>query len=85
MEPVNWSDLLKELEAEVASIRGEQMLSKVLRQKVAHILQQAEYASADAKIIDHLDFLLIKLTEATKENVCTNIQCPHYNKKCRMR
>ncbi len=85
MEPVNWGALLKELEAEVASHRGERMLAQVLMKKVERTLQQAESASVDAKIIDHLDFLLIELTEATKENVCTNIQCPHYNKKCRMR
>jgi len=76
---------LQDLEDEAASLQGERMRAQVLMQKVARTLQQAESASADAKIIDHLDFLLMGLTEATKENVCTNAKCPHYNKKCKMR
>ena len=76
---------MQDLEDEAASLQGERMRAQVLMQKVACTLQQAESASADAKIIDHLDFLLMGLTEATKENVCTNKKCPHYNKKCKMR
>ncbi|MFZ3147485.1 MAG: hypothetical protein WA137_00430 [Methanothrix sp.] len=45
----------------------------------------AEAASADASLIDRLDMMQIVLTQAAKENVCTNTKCPHYNKKCRMR
>jgi len=61
------------------------MLAQALKQKVAYALQQAESESADAKTISRLDLLLLVLTEAAKENVCTNTKCPHYNKKCKMR
>jgi hypothetical protein len=41
--------------------------------------------AADPQILSRLDHLLIVLTEAARENVCTNTKCPHYSKKCRMR
>jgi hypothetical protein len=85
MEPVNWSSLLQELEDEAASHQGERMRAQVLLQRVAWALQEAESASLGAEIIDRLDMMLMTLTEAAKENVCTNTKCPHYNKKCKMR
>jgi hypothetical protein len=42
-------------------------------------------AFAGAEIVDRLDMMLMTLTEAATENVCTNTKCPHYDKKCRMR
>lgn len=36
-------------------------------------------------IIDRLDLLVLALTELSRENVCTNTRCPHYDKKRRMR
>ena len=56
-----------------------------LKKEVEEALHIAESADADPKIIDRLDGLIIMLTEASRENVCTNTKCPHYNKKCRMR
>ncbi|MHB8118448.1 MAG: hypothetical protein ACYDHX_06975 [Methanothrix sp.] len=84
MEPVNGADLAK-LEAEFAVSRKEKMLAHNMLQKVAKALFAAEAASADASLIDRLDMMQMVLTEAAKENVCTNTKCQHYNKKCKMR
>ena len=54
-------------------------------EKVSKALFEAEAASADASLIDRLDMMQMVLTQAAKENVCTNAKCPHYNKKCKMR
>jgi endonuclease/exonuclease/phosphatase (EEP) superfamily protein YafD len=84
MEPVNEEDLAK-LEAEFAVSRKEKMLALDMLEKVAKALSEAEAASADASLIDRLDMMQMVLTQAAKENVCTNTKCPHYNKKCKMR
>ena len=84
MEPVNEVDLA-ELEAEFALSRKEKMLAQNMLEKVAIALSEAEAASADTSLIDRLDMMQMVLTEAAKENVCTNTKCPHYNKKCKMR
>ena len=84
MEPVNELDIAT-LEAEFAVSRKEKMLAHDMLQKVAKALSEAEAASADASLIDRLDMMQMVLTQAAKENVCTNEKCPHYNKKCKMR
>ena len=84
MEPVSEVDLAK-LEAEFAVSRKEKMLAHNMLEKVARALSEAEAASADASLIDRLDMMQMVLTEAAKENVCTNTKCQHYNKKCKMR
>ena len=84
MQPVNEADLAK-LEAEFAVSRKEKMLAHNMLQKVSEALSEAEAASADASLIDRLDMMQMVLTEAAKENVCTNTKCQHYNKKCKMR
>lgn len=56
-----------------------------LKIRVAKALREAESASVGFEIIDRLEMMLMALTEAAKENVCTNTRCPHYNKKCKMR
>ena len=84
MESVNEADLAM-LEAEFAISRKEKMLAGIMLQKVAKALSEAEAASADASLIDRLDNMQMVLTEAAKENVCTNTKCPHYSKKCKMR
>jgi hypothetical protein len=84
MDPVDEWDLAK-LESEFAKSRKERMLAHDMLQKVVRALSQAEAASADPLLIDRLDMMQIVLTEAAKENVCTNTKCPHYNKKCKMR
>jgi len=84
MKPMNEADLAK-LEAEFAVSRKEKVLAHKMLQKVAKILSKAEAASADASLIDRLDMMQMVLTQAAKENVCTNTKCPHYSKKCKMR
>ena len=84
MQPVNEADLAK-LEAEFAVSRKEKMLAHNMLEKVAKALYVAEEASSDASLIGRLDMMQMVLTEAAKENVCTNTKCPHYNKKCKMR
>ena len=84
MESVNEADLAR-LEAEFAISRKEKMLAGIMLQKVAKALSEAEAASADALLIDRLDNMQMVLTEAMKENICTNTKCPHYSKKCKMR
>ncbi|MDD1751006.1 MAG: hypothetical protein LUO89_14170 [Methanothrix sp.] len=81
---MNEADLAK-LEAEFAVSRKEKVLAHKMLQKVAKILSEAEAASADASLIDRLDMMQMVLTQAAKENVCTNTKCPHYSKKCKMR
>jgi hypothetical protein len=85
MESLDWNVLVSQLEREAASLHKERMRAEELRQRVSNALQQAESASAGSEIIDRLDMMQMTLTEAVKENVCTNTKCPHYNKKCRMR
>jgi len=77
--------LVERLERESAFARYERMLARDLLPRVAQALQEAESASLGAEMIDRLDMMLITLTEAAKENVCTNTKCPHYDKKCKMR
>jgi hypothetical protein len=84
MNPINEADIAG-LEAEFATSRREKMLARALLERVAEVLSSAEAESAAPSIIDRLDVMQIALTEAVKENVCTNTKCPHYNKKCRMR
>ena len=77
--------LVEQLEREASSLHGERMRAVDLKLRVAKALQEAESASTGAEIIDRLDLMLMTLTEAAKENICTNTKCPHYDKKCRMR
>ena len=84
-EPLNWNTLLEKLEAEAASSLGERGRANKLKAEVERLLAMAEAEAADSKTVDRLDMLLIRLTEALKENVCTNTRCPHYDKKCKMR
>lgn len=85
MEPVSWNELLAEIEAEYARSRKERSRISILLAKVAQALSLAESNCPDAAVIDRLDMMQIALTEAAKENVCTNTKCPHYHSKCKMR
>jgi len=87
MSDESWRALAEELEAEARAIRDERMRALELKAKVEKALTLAESAesSADPQTASRLDHLLIVLTEAAKENVCTNTKCPHYSKKCKMR
>ncbi len=77
---LNFEELVSNLES-----RAKSENAAALKKEVEEILRSAEAAGARPEIIDRLDGLVIMLTEASRENVCTNIKCPHYNKKCRMR
>lgn len=76
----NFEKLVSDLESRARSENA-----AAVKKEVEKALHNAEAADADPKIINRLDDLIIMLTEASRENVCTNTKCPHYNKKCRMR
>lgn len=76
----NFEKLVSDLESRARSENA-----ATLKKEAEDALHNAEAVDADPKIIDRLDDLIIRLTEASRENVCTNTKCPHYNKKCRMR
>jgi hypothetical protein len=82
--PIGWEKLVAELESQALEIgtRGD---AKMLKARVEEAMSKAESDSLDSDIIDRLDQLLLVLTESSRDNVCTNTKCPHYNKKCRMR
>ena len=77
---LNFEKLVSDLE-----LRAKSENAAGLKKEVEKALNIAEEADASPEIIDRLDGLIIMLTEASRENVCTNTKCPHYNKKCRMR
>jgi hypothetical protein len=86
MSEQSYRALAEELEAEARAVRGERMRALALKGRVEEILSMAESdIAADPKTLSRLDHLLMVLTEASKENVCTNTKCPHYSKKCKMR
>jgi hypothetical protein len=74
--------MVRELEAQAGSLKGEK--ARILKGTIETALAKAEATSAGPEIIDRLDDLLVRITEASRD-VCTNTMCPHYNKKCRMR
>lgn len=80
----DWEAIIRELETEFDSLDGEMMRAMELKQRTGNALALAE-SGADSGVISRLDSLFMRLTEAAKENVCTNTKCPHYYKKCRMR
>jgi hypothetical protein len=84
MKAEDWRCLLDWLEAEAGSLDG-RAGAQELKPRVEAALAQAEAGSAEAEVLGRLDELLLVLTEASRENVCMNASCPHYNKKCRMR
>jgi hypothetical protein len=87
MSDGSYRALAEELEAEARAIRGERMRALELKGKVEKALSMAESAnsSADPRTLSRLDHLLMVLTEAAKDNICTNTKCPHYSKECKMR
>lgn len=85
MKQISWNDLMAELEAEYARSRKERSRISILLTEVTEALSLAESNCPDAAVIDRLDMMQMALTEAAKENVCTNTKCPHYHSKCKMR
>lgn len=82
--PLEWENLVADLESQARTVRTSEG-AKTIKSKVQETLNWAEIASAPSGIIDRLDLLMLDLTESSRENVCTNTRCPHYDKKCRMR
>jgi hypothetical protein len=81
---LEWEKLAGELESQARTVRiGEG--ARILKDKVEETMSIAENGSAPTDIMDRLDLLLMNLTEKSRDNICTNTKCPHYNKKCRMR
>jgi hypothetical protein len=86
MSEQSYRAVADELEAEVRAVRGQRMRAMELKERAEEALSRAESdIAADPQIISRLDHFLMILTEAAKENVCTNTKCPHYSKKCKMR
>lgn len=81
MEPISEEEL-RELEDQAAYLKGEK--ARILKEEIERILDRAESAHYEVELIDRLDALLLSLTEASRD-VCTNMKCPHYNTKCKMR
>ncbi len=81
---LEWEKLAGELESQARTVRtGEG--ARILKAKVEETMSIAENGYAPTDIMDRLDLLLMNLTEKSRDNICTNTKCPHYNKKCRMR
>jgi hypothetical protein len=84
MKPPNWEKSVLDLESRAGKVNGGED-ARALKNEVSEAVSRAESDHAPAGIVDRLDQLLMKLTQAARENVCTNTKCPHYNKKCKMR
>lgn len=81
---LKWEELANDLEAKARATRAGES-AKALKHEVDEAIAKAESDHVPADIINRLDQLLLTLIEASRDNVCTNTKCPHYNKKCRMR
>ena len=81
---LEWEMLAVELESQARTVRAGEG-ARILKDKVEETISMAENGSAPTDIMDRLDLLLMNLTEKSRDNICTNTKCPHYNKKCRMR
>ncbi len=81
---LEWEKLAGELESQARTVRAGEG-ARILKDKVEETMSIAENGSAPTDIMDRLDLLLMNLTEKSRDNICTNTKCPHYNKKCRMR
>lgn len=74
--------LVNELESKVASVQGRRMQTLELKKQVENAM--SEYGALPPDLLERLDTLLINLTAAARENVCTNARCPYY-RKCKMK
>ena len=82
--PLEWEKHVAELESKALAVITSDG-AKMLKSEVQEAITEAESNHAPWSIIDRLDLLMLVLTESSRENVCTNTMCPHYDKKCRMR
>lgn len=74
--------LVNELESKAASVQGKRMQTLELKKRVE--IAMSEKRALPPELLERLDTLLINLTYAARENVCTNARCPYY-RKCKMK
>lgn len=74
--------LVNELESKAASVQGKRMHTLELKKRVE--IAMSESKALPPELLERLDTLLINLTFAARENVCTNARCPYY-RKCKMK
>jgi len=84
-DPLTWHKFVSDLEREAGSLHGDWMRTVALRDRVGEIVAGPEFRDLSPDLQERLDGLLVELTAQTRENVCTNEKCPHYNKSCKMR
>ena len=84
-DPLSWHKFVSDLELEAKSLHGDWMRAVELRKRVGEIVTGPEFRDLAPDLQERLDILLVELTAQTRENVCTNEKCPHYNKSCKMR
>ena len=82
---LRWDNLTFDLEREARELHGDWMQTVALRDRVKEIVTGTKFHDISPELQERLDSLLVELTAATRENVCTNTRCPHYHKKCKMR
>lgn len=78
--PIDWEKIVAELESRALAIKTSES-AKTLKSEVQEAITEAENNSVSSGIIDRLDQLMMAVTELSRENVCTNTRCPHYDKK----
>lgn len=84
-DPLSWRKIVSDFEREARSLHGDWMRTVALRDRVGEIASGPEFRDISPDLQERLDSLLVELTALTRENVCTNEKCPHYNKSCKMR
>ncbi len=84
-DPLSWHKSVFDLEQEAGSLHGDWMRAVALRDNIGEIVAGPEFCDLSPDLQERLDALLVELAAQTRDNVCTNEKCPHYNKNCKMR
>jgi hypothetical protein len=82
---LTWRKIVSDFEREFSSLHGDWMRSVELRDRIGEIVSDAEFSDLAPDLQERLDLLHVELVALTRENVCTNERCPHYEKSCKMR
>jgi len=82
---LTWRKIVSDFEREFGSLHGDWMRSVELRDRIGEIVSDAEFSDLAPDLQERLDLLHVELVALTRENVCTNERCPHYEKSCKMR
>jgi hypothetical protein len=85
LDPMTWKEVVSDFERELGSLHGDWMRSVELRDRIGEIVSGSEFSGLSPDLQERLDLLHVELVALTRENVCTNERCPHYNKSCKMR